>query len=273
MSDAHWYWVLDARMFVLPLWGYQELDAPCVSERCTDLTIDAVATLHSHFRLMCSFCVAYGRPFGRTCGTPRQNAKLYPVVMAEMARVLRPGSGRAVLLVAQPHLLGVPGIQRDNRKDRKKLLKKHARVGHHSGGAEAKAASEHERFEQGGRGKAIPPQAASNGGSRASGSGTSDTANHGQRGAGGGEKKKEMVLDVEPRQQDERSVAAKAEAWRIRARHAVNVGGLISYLLVLDRTNEPSPLRCSDRRNHAVGVSSLCKRRNENQLEGSSGSS
>ncbi|CAN0453872.1 unnamed protein product, partial [Hapterophycus canaliculatus] len=44
-------------------------------------------------------------PFGHSCGTPRQNAKLFPLVMAEMARVLRPGSGRAVLLVAQPHLL------------------------------------------------------------------------------------------------------------------------------------------------------------------------
>lgn len=234
-----------------------------------------------HFHHALCYCFAYGRPFGRTCGTPRQNAKLYPVVMAEMARVLRPGSGRAVLLVAQPHLLGIPGLQRDNRKDRKKLRKKEqARVGHHGGEAEEKITSEgHGRIEQGRRGKAIPPQAASSHGSAASGSGTSATANQGQRGTGGGKKKlensrefsREKVFDVEPRK-DERSVAAKAEAWRIRGRHAVNVGGLISYLLVLDRTNEPSPLRRPDRRKHVVGMTSLCKRRNENQHEGSSGS-
>lgn len=162
--------------------------------------------------------------------------------MAEMARVLRPGSGRAVLLVAQPHLLGIPGLQRDNRKDRKKL-REQLQVGHHSGGAEAKAAPEEdERTEQGRRGKANPLQAAS--------SGSSDG-----------------------REDERRNTVAEIEVWLVRARHVVNVGGLISYLLVLDRTNEPSPLPRSDRRKHVVGMTALCKRRNENQDRWSAGSS
>lgn len=37
-------------------------------------------------------------PFGKRCGTKWNNQKLYPQVLAELARVLRPGTGRAALL-------------------------------------------------------------------------------------------------------------------------------------------------------------------------------
>ncbi|CAM9886776.1 unnamed protein product [Choristocarpus tenellus] len=50
-------------------------------------------------------------PFGVSCGTPSANRRLYPNALTEMARVLRPGSGRAILLVASPKLLRLPGLQ------------------------------------------------------------------------------------------------------------------------------------------------------------------
>lgn len=191
------------------------------------------------------------------------------MVMAEMARVVRPDSGRAILLVAQPHLLGIPELQRDNRKDRKKLRKKERlRAGHRSEEAQAKAVSEeHERREKRRRGTAMTRKATSGC--------TSDFVDQGQRENASREKEQETsrgfssenVLDMEPQRDDERrSVAAKTEPlWRVRCRHVVNVGGLISHLVVLDRTNELSPLPRSDRAKHVGGMAKLCKHRNEKQ--------
>ncbi len=43
-------------------------------------------------------------PFGRRIGSNRENRRLYPIVLAEMARVLKPG-GRAVLLTQERRLM------------------------------------------------------------------------------------------------------------------------------------------------------------------------
>lgn len=198
--------------------------------------------------------------------------------MAEMARVLRPGSGRSVLLVAQPHLLGLPGIRRDNVKDRKKQRKKERdreyeveSLHHSSGGTEGAAVSEeHGRSEKRGRGKTISRQAGSSSASldtadEVTGSGTKKnkqtpqgvfqhSASPALPNASNAEPQKEGKVGV---------VAAPGALWRIRARHAVNVGGLISYLLVLERTNEPSPLPRSGRRKRLVGTDAYCKHRKE----------
>ncbi|CAN0047518.1 unnamed protein product, partial [Discosporangium mesarthrocarpum] len=45
------------------------------------------------------------RPFGVSCGSPRANQRLYPNALREMARVLRPLTGRAVLLLRSPKML------------------------------------------------------------------------------------------------------------------------------------------------------------------------
>lgn len=232
--------------------------------------------------------LAYHRPFGKTCGTPRQNAKLYPLVMAEMARVLRPGSGCCVVLVAQPHLLGLPEIRRDNAKDRKKQRKK-AREGerevesvHHngSGGTEGAAGSEeHGRIKKRWHGEAISRQA---GGSSSGASGAS--LHEPDEVTGSGAKKNKQTplevsqvsaspalrvdsnADADPRREGRMCVgAAPGALWRIRARHPVNVGGLISHLLVLERTTEPSPLPPSGRRKRLVGVDAYCKHRREDK--------
>lgn len=225
-------------------------------------------------------------PFGQSCGTPRQNARLYPLVMAEMARVVRP-SGRAVLLVTQPHLLGVPGLRRDNQKDRKKLRKmvKQARRvgdgGDHDlgGGIEGRAAPE-DIIGSGERcGESTSRQAGSINSSSGRGMGkdVADTVSH----VGENVTKKEDVdpsvsgdraspapengKNVVPRCDSERSEAAAAPGalWRIRARHVVNVGGLISHLLLLDRTDEPPRLRRVDQRHRVVGAKAYCKRHHE----------
>eukprot|EP00752_Nemacystus_decipiens_P012903 g11421.t1 len=224
-------------------------------------------------------------PFGKTCGTPRQNAKLYPLVMAEMARVLRPGSGRCVLLVAQPHLLGLPGIRRDNVKDRKKQRKKQRErecdaesLDRSSGGAEeVSSLEEHARSEKRGHGEAIPRQAASSGGANGASLGDADEVTGSDT-----KKNKQVPPDVSrhsaspaltkasnayPQAVGKASVvdAAPRPLWRIGARHPVNVGGLISHLLVLERTSEPPPLPRSGRRKRLVGVDAYCKHRKEDQ--------
>ncbi|CAM9165123.1 unnamed protein product [Ectocarpus sp. 12 AP-2014] len=226
-------------------------------------------------------------PFGQSCGTPRQNARLYPLVMAEIARVLRP-SGRAVLLVTQPHLLGVPGLRRDNQKDRKKLrkmAKQASRVGdrgHHNlgGGIDGRAGPE-----ETGSGERCGESTSRQAGSIISSSdgGTckdiADTVGHGVENVTKREKE-----DVDPSvsgyraspapqkeksnfplRDSERGVAAAAPGalWRIRARHAVNVGGLISHLLLLDRTDEPPRSSRVDRRHRVVGAKAYCKRHHE----------
>lgn len=235
--------------------------------------------------------LAHHRPFGKTCGTPRQNAKLYPLVMAEMARVLRPGSGRAVLLVAQPHLLGLSEIRRDNVKDRKKQRKKERERAcgseslHSNGGTKGAAITEeHGPSEKRGRGQAISQQHGSSSGASGVSSDTADEV------TGCGAKKNRQtypprkvsqhsVLPMPPnassacpRQDGEVGFEASPGAlWRIRARHAVNVGGLISHLLVLERTSEPSPLPRSDRRKRLLGMDAYCKHRREGRGDGNAG--
>ncbi|CAM9093497.1 unnamed protein product [Ectocarpus fasciculatus] len=234
-------------------------------------------------------------PFGQSCGTPRQNARLYPLVMAEIARVLRP-SGRAVLLVTQPHLLGVPGLRRDNQKDRKKLrkmVKQARRVGDGGGGDHdlgggiegreraARAAPEEigsgERCEESTSRQAGSSNSTSDGGIGKDS--IADTRGHGVESV---TKKEDLDPSVsvdraspapEKGENDnhailcdsERSVAAAAPGalWRIRARHVVNVGGLISHLLLLDRTDETPRSPRVDRRHRVVGAKGYCKRHHE----------
>lgn len=243
------------------------------------------------FELCAQFCedaaaFAHHRPFGKTCGTPRQNAKLYPQVMAEMARVLRPGSGRCVLLVAQPHLLGLPGIQRDNVKDRKRQRKKERErecavqdLHRNGGGTEGAAASdEHGRSEKRERGNAISRPAGSSSG--ASGASLDKADEVTESGA------KTNKHTYPPQQASQHSAspaflqasnadlrregkvgggAAPGALWHVRARHKVNVGGLISHLLILQRTNEPSPVPRSGRRKRLVGMDAYCKHRKEDK--------
>lgn len=206
--------------------------------------------------------------------------------MAEMARVLRPGSGRCVLLVAQPHLLGLPGIRRDNVKERKKQRKKARErecqvesLHRCSGDTEGAAAlEEHGRSEKRGHGEAISAE-----------TGGSSVANFDEAGEAtesGAKKNKQTPLEVSQRsaspalgkasnahpQQGGKvgvGVAAPEALWRIRARHPVNVGGLISHLLVLERTNEPTPLPRSGRRKRLVGVDAYCKHRREDKGDAS----
>ena len=228
------------------------------------------------------------RPFGQSCGTPRRNAKLYPSVMAEMARVLRPGSGRCVLLVAQPHLLGLPGIRRDNQKSRKKLRKQEreraGEVGsrHHNRSEAVAAPEEHERGEQGDRRQVISGQ--SGGGADVCGAdvGVTDGGQQLVTGSAAKDVRKadpqqevstekasptlQKATNLEPRPEKEtRAEASPGALWRIRARHTVNVGGLISYIIVLDRTHAPLPSPRSHRRKRFVGMNAYCKHRKEDE--------
>lgn len=251
---------------------------------CRPVILQVLANDSSHprtRRLSLLSLSPLSRPFGHSCGTPRQNAKLYPLVMAEMARVLRPGSGRAVLLVAQPHLLGVPGLERDNRKDRKKARKKEKQE---AGGGPVDSQKQEENeaatapsgdLEKCGRGcggEAI---------SRPAGGSTSSSGFKagGKGGPGDGTKKDDASqaisanpappapdksVDLERQQQKhEKHTAVREGLWRIRSRHTVNVGGLVSSLLILDRTDRPSPLPRVDRRKRLVGLDAYCKRRRE----------
>lgn len=211
--------------------------------------------------------------------------------MAEIARVLRPGSGRCVLLVAQPHLLGLPGIRRDNVKDRKKQRKKErerqceVESRHHSTGKTggAAASEEHGRSEKRGRGGAICREAGSTSGaslekaSEVTGSGSKknkqtspaqDLSQHSAPPA------LPEISIHDPQQEGQLGVgAAPGALWCIRARHAVNVGGLISHLLVLERTNEPSPLPRPGRRKRLVGMDAYCKHRREGNGDTTAGPS
>lgn len=181
--------------------------------------------------------------------------RLYPAVMNEMARALRPGTGRAVLLVTQPHLLGLPEIQRERPKDKKKRFKGMRRS--HEGGSGTPSESE-------GRDGAI------------SGIGVAAAGAHQAEerapcnSEGVGEQAPREFKSSAPE-----GVAAWATEgastvapplWQLRARHAVNIGGLISWLLILGRTDEPPPPPRSDRRNRFVGLKSYCKRREDGRL-------
>lgn len=168
------------------------------------------------------------------------NEKLYPTALNEMARVVRPSTGRAVLLVTQPYLLGLPEIQKARRKE-KGLLRKRCREagvpfpGKGSSGGIAihesrnQAAAETDDMRHGGSDprETYDSVSASKEGSSVPPIGCADEA-------------------VETSSRD--------AVWRVRARHSVNVGGLVSWLVVLDRTDEPPPPRPLDRRKRWVGL-------------------
>lgn len=171
-----------------------------------------------------------------------------------MARVLRPGSGRAVLLVTQPYLLGLLGVNRERHKKKfsrrqagKQGLQERApRQGASSfmgrrDGAEflqGQAEDSGEQIEV--TGKVL--SACENQTSKSCDSAAAGLASNSVGGQDGS--------------------ATPGELWRVRAQHAVNVGGLMSWLLVLDRTPEPAPRRSLDRRKRWVGygahVSTRC---------------
>lgn len=174
-----------------------------------------------------------------------------------MARVLRPGTGRAVLLVTQPYLLGLPDIPKARRKE-KGLAKKRCReTGLQCWGKGDDEQHPSKDCEDGAGDKANAEQDAE----RAS----YDHVTH--------ENHSEISCEV-PSGHDARfrtsenshdSVALKRQAvWRVRDQHSVNVGGLLSSLLVLDRTDEAAPAQSENRRKKWVG-SGACRHHTQEQ--------
>lgn len=187
------------------------------------------------------------------------NARLYPTVMSEMARALRPGTGRAVLLVTQPHLLGLPEIQRERPKDKKKRFK---------GMRRPREGGNHKPSESEGRdGKINCVGVVADGAKQAEERAPCNSEGVGEQAscdlkssapegiAAGATEGGSAVAPLPP-----------PPLWQLRARHAVNIGGLISWLLVLGRTDEPPPPPRSGRRNRFVGLKSYCKRREDGHL-------
>lgn len=173
--------------------------------------------------------------------------------MGEMARALRPGTGRAVLLVTQAHLLGLPEIQRERPKDKKKRFKGMRRP--------------HER------GSNRPSEAEGNGGERSCvdfACGAQQAEERAPYNNEGGQTSCELKSSapegVAVGATEGGSAVAPPPLLQLRARHAVNIGGLISWLLVLGRTDEPPPPPRSDRRPRLVGLKSYCKRREGGRL-------
>lgn len=201
--------------------------------------------------------------------------------MSEIARALRPGTGRAVLLVTQPHLLGLPEIQRERPKDKKKQKRlKGIRAPHESRTRQ----SENKRgFIPPGNemGSNTPPECEGvrdekvNCVDAASGEQQSEMAVGNDEGVGGQASHDLKSFDSKSAP-DGVAMGAATEGgtgfvapptlWRLQARHAVNIGGLISWLLVLGRTDEPPPPPRKDRRNRFVGIKSHCKRRKDGRL-------
>lgn len=175
-----------------------------------------------------------------------------------MARTLRPGTGRAVLLVTQPHLLGLPEIQRERPKDKKKRFKG-MRHPHERGGSNKPSESE------GHGGKVSSVDVAADGVQQAEESAPCNSEGVGEQAS----------RDLKAPAPEEVAVGATGRGgavapppplWQLRARHAVNIGGLISWLLVLGRTDEPPPPPRAGRRNRFVGLKSYCKRREDGRL-------
>lgn len=205
------------------------------------------------------------RPFGYSCGTPRANERLYPTTLAEMARALRPGSGRAILLVVQPSLLGLPGLRGGKRKEKKEARKQARRAGgapRSPGRRETPGpACDVPSSVDGAQEDLKPP-----GGRRQCGSPTLPT--DGMDGAlqdtgatRRGHEPHEPTGDGEGNGE-----VLHHQLWKIKAQHTVNVGGLVSYVLILERTREPAP-PVSDRRKRWVGtpLKGNCTRRSQHK--------
>lgn len=196
--------------------------------------------------------------------------------MAELARVVRPGSGRAVLLVAQPHHLGLPGIRRERKKDR---AHRPLQGGHGSDGGlhvhGVRKEVSHSQQPKGHGGKWLGKHAEDTkcGGTRdcevdtgegqralkSKGSMHDDSLRPVGRPAPQG-----ITADTHQSASNTDAVAESPSAlWRVRTRHAVNVGGLISWLVILDRTTEPAPAPRFERRKRWVGLHAYSRRRND----------
>lgn len=178
---------------------------------------------------------------------------MYPTALAEMARTLRPGSGRAVLLVVQPSLLDLPGFRGRKRKEKKKARKQARRAGGAPRGSPGRGRREmpdpacdvppcadgaqQEGLEPGGKKRCGRPTLLTDGIYSAL-ENTDATRRLGQP----------------PKPTDEEGNGEVLhQLWQIRAQHTVNVGGLVSYILILERTKEPAP-PVSDRRKRWVGT-------------------
>lgn len=185
-----------------------------------------------------------------------------------MARVLRPGSGRAVLLVTRPYLLGLPNLQRARRKDDPLRSRQRGIPGRH--GIDSKASGERrekcaESRENGGRSKCetVRSGLGCSEGPRAEGI-LPQGRESGKQGSCGVESDPSATgLATTETQGGAGALGEPGALWRIRAQHAVNVGGLFSWLLVLDRTGEPAPPERLDRRKGWVGLGLYRKRRKE----------
>lgn len=212
------------------------------------------------------------RPFGVSCGTPRLISKLYPSALNEMARVLRPGSGRAVLLVAQPYLLGLPEIRRERRKKSDPAMAKGSR-GHSKHLDSGSASQEHKGNQGAASSKGVGSASDEPGPGRGSdcfSRGRQDQSKDAHEGkhiiAEGFRNTASIPKGLNGETQYGKGNPRSGEhgvLWRVRERRAVNVGGLVSWLVILDRTEEPSPQPCPDRRRRWIGLHGYCKRRKE----------
>lgn len=191
-----------------------------------------------------------------------------------MARVLRIGSGRAVLLVTQPHLLGLPELQREPRKKKnmprsghEDLTKDHDNRRHETLERQRRERCRETTREDGGGGgsseKRSRPHVADQGQYEADGHDDGAQIPCGLPSA-------PVKVAAEPGKAERN--APRGALWRIKARHAVNVGGLISWLVVLDRTCQQAPPPKLDRRKGWVGLNTYCKRKKEEKTRESAGS-
>lgn len=159
-----------------------------------------------------------------------------------MARVVRRGSGRAVLLVTQPYLLGLPEIQRTRRKERGLHRKRCREAGLPFTG---KGGSGGIAVEQ----RLVHDTSCGNDETLESAHGTESSS----------ELRKHHVREAVE------LAPLGASVWRVMGRYCVNVGGLMTWLVVLGRTNEPPPPPLLDRRKRWVGLGTSLKRTKEHK--------
>lgn len=180
-----------------------------------------------------------------------------------MARVLRPGSGRAVLLVTQPYLLGLPDIQRERKKD-KKAWKRGTTAGMQTHRGTQPERSKPASMYYGGI--ACETGESGRGNTRRCGSDIAETAViESVSGVHDTVCEAPFGLDVAAASVD--GEANPGAVWRVRDRHSVNVGGLLSWLLILDRTDVPAPPRQSlDRHKRWVGMDVYRTKRRQQQI-------
>lgn len=187
-----------------------------------------------------------------------------------MARVLRPGSGRAVLLVSQPYLLGLPEIRRERRKKSDPAMTKGPRGGHSKHLDSGSASQEHKRNQGASSYRGVDSARDEPGPVRGSDCfprGRQDKSKDVHEGkAEGFRHTASTPKGIDGETQYGKGNPRSGEhgvLWRVRERRAVNVGGLVTWLVILDRTEEPSPQPRPDRRRRWIGLYGYCKRRKE----------